>query len=233
LFFLKVGIDRLYFWDNYTLKVVDDLKAEISAIKEAERVAAESAVTPNQIAMELPEPKSLSSKTRELAKKLNEQHEKEINDPNSLKRQGGVSKAQIAYALNKFADLIDAGEKAVNAIKKVLAEFTNESERNEVADYFDKLFEKELAEEANIDNNVNLKEKWQPQTKEEMAFQSLSEAFEKSISKESSAARLEGRTMREKIIKENPEIARVAENIKDIYEQLQAKGLIKKEGNCP
>ena len=103
---------------------------------------------------EIEQPKSkleqASSFIRDAAAKLREQHEKEINDPNTLQRQGGLSKKQVAVALEKLADIIDTVNDVEKAIKQFLDGIKDPKERTEYEREINNFFVEEYGEKEEV-----------------------------------------------------------------------------------
>jgi hypothetical protein len=103
---------------------------------------------------EIEQPKSkleqASSFIRDAAAKLREQHEKEINDPNAIQRQGGLSKKQIGIALEKLADIIDAVGDVEKAIKQFLDGVKDPKERTEYEREINNFFVEEYGEKEEV-----------------------------------------------------------------------------------
>lgn len=103
---------------------------------------------------EIEQPKSkleqASSFIRDAAAKLREQHEKEINDPNAIQRQGGLSKKQIGIALEKLADIIDAVGDVEKAIKQFLDGIKDPKERTEYEREINNFFVEEYGEKEEV-----------------------------------------------------------------------------------
>ena len=91
-----------------------------------------------------------SSFIRDAAEKFLEQHEKEINDPNAIQRQGGLSKKQIGIALKKLADIIDAVGDVEKAIKQFLDGIKDPKERTEYEKEINNFFLEEYGEKEEV-----------------------------------------------------------------------------------
>jgi hypothetical protein len=103
---------------------------------------------------EIEQPKSkleqASSFIRDAAAKLREQHEKEINDPNAIQRQGGLSKKQVAIALEKLADIIDTVNDVEKSIKQFLDGIKDPKERTEYEREINNFFVEEYGEKEEV-----------------------------------------------------------------------------------
>jgi hypothetical protein len=91
-----------------------------------------------------------SSFIRDAAAKLREQHQKDLDDPNALQRQGGLSKKQVAIALEKIADIIDAVGDAEKAIKQFLDGIKDPKERTEYEKEINNFFLEEYGEKEEV-----------------------------------------------------------------------------------
>jgi hypothetical protein len=130
-------------------KETENRKAEINASGEGE-----ANVSNEKDAREKEQQKSklkeASSFIRDAAAKLREQHEKEINDPNAIQRQGGLSKKQIGIALEKLADIIDAVGDVEKAIKQFLDGIKDPKERTEYEREINNFFVEEYGEKEDV-----------------------------------------------------------------------------------
>jgi hypothetical protein len=91
-----------------------------------------------------------SSFIRDAAAKLREQHEREINDPTTPQQFGGLSKNQIAFALEKIADIIDAVGDVEKAIKQFLDGIKDPKERTEYEKEINNFFLEEYGEKEEV-----------------------------------------------------------------------------------
>jgi hypothetical protein len=130
-------------------KETENRKAEINASGESE-----ANVSNEKDAGEKEQQKSklkeASSFIRDAAAKLREQHEKEINDPNAIQRQGGLSKKQVAIALEKLADIIDTVNDVEKAIKQFLDGIKDPKERTEYEREINNFFVEEYGEKEEV-----------------------------------------------------------------------------------
>jgi hypothetical protein len=130
-------------------KETENRKAEINASGESE-----ANVSNEKDAGEKEQQKSklkeASSFIRNAADKFLEQHEKEINDPNAIQRQGGLSKKQIGIALKKLADIIDAVGDVEKAIKQFLDGIKDPKERTEYEREINNFFVEEYGEKEEV-----------------------------------------------------------------------------------
>jgi hypothetical protein len=130
-------------------KETENRKAEINASGEGE-----ANVSNEKDAREKEQQKSklkeASSFIRDAADKFLEQHEKEINDPNAIQRQGGLSKKQIGIALKKLADIIDAVGDVEKAIKQFLDGIKDPKERTEYEREINNFFVEEYGEKEEV-----------------------------------------------------------------------------------
>jgi hypothetical protein len=130
-------------------KETENRKAEINASGEGE-----ANVSNEKDAREKEQQKSklkeASSFIRDAAAKLREQHEKEINDPNAIQRQGGLSKKQVAIALEKLADIIDTVNDVEKAIKQFLDGIKDPKERTEYEREINNFFVEEYGEKEEV-----------------------------------------------------------------------------------
>jgi hypothetical protein len=130
-------------------KEAENRKAEINAEREGE------VNVPNEeVAREERQPKSksevASSFIRDAAAKLREEHQKELDDPNAIQRQGGLSKKQVAVALEKIADIIDAVGDVEKAIKQFLDGIKDPKERTEYEKEINNFFLEEYGEKEDV-----------------------------------------------------------------------------------
>jgi hypothetical protein len=129
-------------------------KAESESETELNEVVAEADKLISEATEEKEQPKSklevASSFIRDAAEKFLEQHEKEINDPNAIQRQGGLSKKQIGIALKKLADIIDAVGDVEKAIKQFLDGIKDPKERTEYEKEINNFFLEEYGEKEEV-----------------------------------------------------------------------------------